>query len=219
MLRLRLLDGNYPFFLLFHVYVAPYLFSLNSFQPTHPLPKRAHLLYAELPLPRSTPSPELLREYEQLLTLAQEFVVFFGEALKFHPCSKYKVRCGLARALQEGGYSRRLTHFQPADTATLQHNLRKESRNFAQELKQLVAFVTDKTEEALLDPAAYHDNLYLLLSLAETADRYRPPHAATASRPPSTGSPSPCAKTPSSCCPPASCCTPSPPLPRSRRWA
>lgn len=42
-------------------------------------------------------SPTAFEAYKKLLDFAEEFLVFFGDNIKFYPYSKYKIKSSLAR--------------------------------------------------------------------------------------------------------------------------
>jgi len=54
---------------------------------------------------KSNMSKDSLDSYKEMLTFAEEFIVFFGEQLKYHPYSKYKIKNRLYRKGKEHSYT------------------------------------------------------------------------------------------------------------------
>jgi hypothetical protein len=65
-----LLTGSFPAYLLFNVYISPWLLSLSDFYKDRPLAKRCELIYRDAVGDRNNMSKDELESYKKMLTFA-----------------------------------------------------------------------------------------------------------------------------------------------------
>lgn len=120
--------------------------SICNFHKGKPIDSRAALLYKENTGNSTAGSNPYIESFKTFLTYAEEFMVFFGENLKFYPYSKFKIKNIFAKELQNYEYKRSLAHFTKSDLSSLQDNSKKRGASFRDELSDFTDFLSCKIE-------------------------------------------------------------------------